>query len=219
MKESAAQYGAHYFPPGSDAVYEPSEEDTYFYRVFVGEHEVNVERGDSVWYFELGKYGIGYARVLSGPALIRSSRLAVVIRGYMAEEHSARVGVRATVLPYVNGCSTREIFSPSRLGDPTLQHLRIPAFSKEQAHHTHSTARVVYVARGLGKSMVGMEGKTFETDLIPGMVCVLDPFCPHHFETPQGEDIEVYPLHVWSSTIGEQNHPMWRGTHMMDQGG
>jgi hypothetical protein len=124
-----------------------------------------------------------------------------------------------TVLPYVNGCSTRQLIYPQRIGDPTLQFLHIPAYSKEQAHHIHSTVRVVYIWKGLGDSIVGMEGKSMTTMLKPGMVCILEPMCPHHFETPHGQCIEVVPLHVFSSAGAmETQHPMFNGTYLMNQG-
>ena len=81
-----------------------------------------------------------------------------MIRGYRTENKSVELGTN-TVLPYVNGCSTRQVFPPDRAGDPTLQLLKIPPHSSEQAHHIHSTVRVVYVLEGWGHSIVGMNGR------------------------------------------------------------
>jgi len=78
-----------------------------------------------------------------------------------------------TVLPYVNGCSTKQIFAPPRPGYPTLQYLYIPAHSAEHAHHIHSTVRVVYTLSGKATSVVGMEGLTVKEKLTPGKVCIL----------------------------------------------
>lgn len=214
-----ATFGAHYFKSDdAPVVYKARPVDSYYYETLIGQHTVTVEHGDSVWWLEIGEDGEAWAHARSGPVTITSERMAVVVRGYMVEDQGVRFGNKATVLPYVNGCSTRQIMPPHRLGDPTLQHLLIPAYSAEQAHHIHSTVRVVYVLRGKGVSVVGMEGAEVKTELLPGMVCVLDPMSPHHFETPQGEAIEVVPFHVFSAVPGESNHAMFRGTFLMNQG-
>lgn len=213
-------YGVRYYPAGTQTVYESPDTEHYHYTCYVGDHEVKVERGDCV-YFLHGMNDNGeptWATLEVGPGVFKSKVWAVVIRGYKPEPRSARIAHKKPVLPYVNGCSTSEVFTPQRLGDPTLQRLLIPAYSAEQAHHIHSTVRVVYVLRGRGISIVGMEGCEVRQELLPGMVCILDPMCPHHFETPQGESIEVIPLHVFSAVPGENNHPMMRGTFLMNQG-
>lgn len=131
----------------------------------------------------------------------------------MPENKSCEI-VTKTNLPYVNGCSTKQVFAPDRLGDPTLQILDIPPFSSEQAHHIHSTVRIAYVISGTGRSIVGMNDKNVCEDLYPGKVVILDKMCPHHFDT-NSEHLIFLPLHIFSS-IGalENNHPMFNGTHM-----
>ncbi len=207
-------YGSYYYKSGTTAVYESDSTQQYYFKTYIGNHEIDVAFGDSVYYISDDK---NEAYVKKGPCIINSKHCATLIRGYMGSPVTASLK-EGTVLPYVNGCSTRQIIYPQRLGDPTLQFLKIPAYSKEQAHHIHSTARVVYVLRGSGESIVGMEGKSTTVKLEEGMVCVLEPMCPHHFETPHGEHIEVVPLHVYSSTGAlETVHPMFNGTHMMNQ--
>ena len=67
--------------------------------------------------------------------------------------------------------------------------------------------------------MVGLGDGIERTDLVPGGICILDPMCPHHFETPYGNELVVAPLHVFSSVYGtETNHPMFNGTYLMNQG-
>jgi mannose-6-phosphate isomerase-like protein (cupin superfamily) len=89
----------------------------------------------------------------------------------------------------------------------------MPPGSREQEHHVHSTARVVLVLEGRGKSVVGLGGGVRERELLPGTVCIFDPMCPHHFETPFSEPLAVAPLHVFSAIPGvETNHPMFNGT-------
>ena len=208
-------FGVHYWAPGSKAVYEAPEDHLYYFKTFIGPHVIEVERGDSCFFLSTDKTGCAVQR---GPTSIKSEHFATVIRGYMPE-NKTRMITSKTNLPYVNGCSTKQIFPPERVGDPTLQQLIIPAYSAEQAHHIHSTVRVVYVLSGRGVSVVGMEGLSVKEELLPGMVCVLDPMCPHHFETPQGDPINVIPLHIFSSVGGvESNHPMFAGTHLMNQG-
>lgn len=214
-----ALFGVRYFDPGVTETWVSPDTEHYHYTCYIGAHSIVVEKGDSVFYLtDIENDEPTWAHCKVGPTKIKSERFAVVMRGYKPEPRSARMATKNPVLPYVNGCSTSEVFPPPRLGDPTLQRLLIPAHSAEQAHHIHSTVRAVYVLRGRGVSIVGMEGESVTTELVPGMVCILDPMCPHHFETPQGEAIEVIPFHVFSAVPGENNHPMMRGTFLMNQG-
>lgn len=203
-------YGVQYFDKNDSLVVEAKEDDLYYYQVYVGRHEVKVQRGDCVYFISEDKKT---AYLNRGPAIVQSAHVATVIRGYMPEDKSSTVTTR-TNLPYVNGCSTKQIFSPDRLGDPTLQLLDIPPYSAEQAHHIHSTVRVAYIISGTGRSIVGMDEQNVVEDLYPGKIVVLEKMCPHHFET-DGEHLIVLPLHVFSS-IGssELNHPMFNGTIM-----
>lgn len=148
--------------------------------------------------------------------MIHSRHMATVIRGYMPEDKTTTIH-QGTTLPYVNGCSTKQLFTAERPGDPTLQLLYMPPHTTEQAHHIHSTARVVYVLSGRGTSIVGIDSKIIRQTLVPGMVCVLEPMCPHHFET-KDEPLMCIPLHIYSS-VGRQewNHPMFHGTHLIDR--
>lgn len=214
-RETQPTYGVHYWEPGSRDVYEAPLSHLYFFKSYIGSHTITVERGDCVFWLSEDQVTACLER---GPTVIESAHIASVIRGYMPENRSATI-VNRTVLPYVNGCSTKQVFAPERLGDPTLQKLYIPPYSSEQAHHIHSTVRVVYILKGSGVSVVGMEGCKVNERLIPGKVCILEPMCPHHFETPDGESLEVLPLHVFSSVGSEERaHPMFHGTHLMSQG-
>ena len=208
-------YGVKYWPHGQTAAFRAPHNQLYDFTAYIGAHTVQVDKGDCAYWVSDDQ---STALVQRGPTSIESVHLATVIRGYMPGDRQASLEV-GTNLPYVNGCSTRQIFAPERLGDPTLQLLHIPPFSAEQAHHIHSTVRVVLVLSGKGQSVVGMEKRTVTQELLPGMVCILNPMCPHHFETPQGEPLVVLPLHIFSSVgPAEQAHPMFHGTHMMQQG-
>lgn len=202
-------YGARYLPAGTRTVVTASADNLYYYKCFIGAHTIQVEFGDCVFF-------LGHDRTTAflrrGPCKVESEHIASIVRGYMPENRSSTV-MNRTVLPYVNGCSTKQVFPPDRLGDPTLQLLDMPPFTSEQQHHIHSTARVVYVQAGRGHSIVGMDTAFATTELTPGMVCILEPMCPHHFTT-EAERLIVLPLHIFSSVHGlEHQHPMFNGTH------
>ena len=210
QQDLKALYGVEYYPSGTTAVVEAREDDLYYYKAFVGPHQVQVERGDCVYYLSADKRT---AHLQRGPATAESPHIAVIVRGYMPENKSSGI-ITKTNLPYVNGCSTKQVFAPDRPGDPTLQLLNIPPYSAEQAHHIHSTVRVAYILAGKGRSVVGMEQNLVIEELLPGKTVILQKMCPHHFET-DAEHLLVLPLHVFS-TVGqiEANHPMFNGTHM-----
>lgn len=207
-------FGARFFAPGSHAVVEARPTNLYHYRAFVGAHDLEVEAGDCVYY--IGDDARS-ALLRRGPARIASRHLATVVRGYMPEDKSTTVQ-QGTTLPYVNGCSTKQLFPAERPGDPTLQLLHMPPHTAEQVHHIHSTARVVYIMTGRGMCVVGLGGQRVSHELSPGTVCVLEPMCPHHFETG-AEMLACIPLHVFSSIAREElDHPMLQGTHLIDRG-
>lgn len=204
----AELFGVQYFEPGSTTTLEAKANDLYYFRLFVGEHAIDIPFGDCLYYVSDDK---ATAHVTRGPARIKSKHCATLIRGYMPENKSSGI-VTKTNLPYVNGCSTKQVFPPERLGDPTLQILDIPPYSSEQAHHIHSTARIAYVLSGSGFSIVGLKQKLLREPLYPGKIAVLHKMAPHHFET-EDERLVVLPLHVWSSVGSlETHHPMFNGT-------
>ncbi|CAM3944625.1 cupin domain-containing protein [Xenorhabdus thuongxuanensis] len=214
MENLKELFGAEYYNKGFHGIVRSKYGDLYHYTCYIGEHIIDIDEGDSVVYISEDLKILEWRR---GSLNLHVKHYAVVLRGYTPENKTSELCLKTT-LPYVNGCSTRQIFPPERLGDPTLQMLIIPPYSKEQAHHIHSTPRIVYVLQGSGYSIVGMEYKYIRERLLPGQVVVIDPMCPHHFET-QSERLVVIPLHIFSS-IGalENNHPMFNGTHMINQG-
>lgn len=208
-RELADLFGARFFPPGSQTVVEARLTNLYYYRAFIGPHDVTVEAGDCA-------YIVGddarSASLRRGPVRVPSRHLAAVIRGYMPEDKTTTIQ-QGTTLPYVNGCSTKQLFPPERPGDPTLQLLHMPPHTTEQVHHVHSTVRVVYVLAGRGTSVVGLGDHTVRHELAPGTICLLEPMCPHHFETAS-EPLLCMPLHIFSSSgRHELDHPMLYGTH------
>lgn len=182
--------------------------DQYYFEMWTGRKKIKIQQGDCCFYLSRDKQ---IAHVARGPIEIESNHFATLIRGYAPPTKSAEI-ITTTNLPYINGCSTRQIFAPERPGDPTWQMLKIPKKVREQKHHIHPTARIVYVLEGQGLSIVGTPGYLKKTVLRAGMTCILNPMVPHHFETTTSELI-VLPVHVWSSIPGlDFNHPMFNGT-------
>jgi mannose-6-phosphate isomerase-like protein (cupin superfamily) len=183
--------------------------DLYSYTVYKGKHKIKVGERDSCWWIDLEANTVECV----SDTTVNSDTLAVVIYGYKPWQRMAEIN-EWTTLPYVNGCSTTQLLPPIRKGDPTFQLLRIPPHTSEQAHHIHSTARIVYVYSGRGQSVVGQEGAVKTEPLLPGYVMVLDKMVPHHFVTGE-EPLVVIPLHIFSSTgLDEHDHPMMNGTHL-----
>jgi hypothetical protein len=185
---------------------EPTE--LYQHKVYVGQHSIQTNIRSSYWYVN----GNQVACVTGTGDVLHSTTMCVEIFGYTPEDRTSTFG-RGTDLPYINGCSTKQLINPARHGDPTFQYLYIPAGTSEQAHHIHATPRIVYVAQGHGKSIVGTPGANKEYPLNQGDVIILGKMIPHHFETIDS-DLVVLPLHVYS-TSGQQefDHPMYNGTH------
>lgn len=201
-------YGAEYFESNQVRHVCAQDHDLYFYDVYIGPQKIKISRGDSAFTFNEKSME---AQLVRGPCDLQSTSISTIVRGYAPDNRSVQL-TSSTNLPYVNGCSTKQIFSPVRPGDPTFQLLYIPPHSLEQVHHIHPTVRVVYVLSGTGTSVVGTKTASARTTLKPGMVCILQKMCPHHFETTDSP-LCVLPVHVWSTVAGEEfNHPMFNGT-------
>lgn len=209
LQDALITYGATLVPVGTKKRLTSADNDLYYYEVFIGGHEVKVENGDCAYFLSKSK---SEASVVRGPVTIKSYHIATIVRGYRPENKTSELSL-STYLPYINGCSTKQIFPPERPGDPTLQMLHIPPYAHEQFHHIHSTVRVVYILDGVGKSVVGLQSNTKSIALNKGDIVILNKMCPHHFET-QENSITVLPLHIFSTTGDfEFNHPMFLGTH------
>ena len=189
-------------------VYESTTQDLYQYRVYVGNHTIQTNAISSYWYLD---GGTAISETGDGE-LLTSTKMCVEIFGYTPETRTSTFN-RGTDLPYVNGCSTKQLIPPVRPGDPTFQMLYIPPYTSEQVHHIHATPRVVYVAQGSGVSIVGTANTQQEYPLNTGDVILLGKMVPHHFKTTDSELI-VLPIHIFSSIASaEFDHPMYNGTH------
>lgn len=193
----------------SVSVVNSTPQDLYQYRCFVKSQPVFTDKRSSYWY--LTKQEVGC--FTGDGSVFEDFELCVEILGYTPETRTSSYS-RGTDLPYLNGCSTKQLIPANRQGDPTWQMLVMSPCTTEQKHHVHSTARIVYVAAGSGKSIVGMPECQEEFDLKPGMVLVLPKMEPHHF-TAGRNGLTVIPLHIFSSGSSEFNHPMFNGTHVV----
>jgi quercetin dioxygenase-like cupin family protein len=195
-------------PSTSKEIVESSPTDLYQYRVFIGAQTIYTDKRSSYWYIDRDKV---WSVTGNGDSIV-SETMCVEIFGYTPESRSSTYS-RSTDLPYINGCSTKQLINAVRPGDPTFQMLHIPAGTSEQAHHIHATPRVVYVTAGSGRSIVGTPGSKKVYDLNQGDVIILGKMVPHHFETKKNS-LTVLPVHVYSS-VGQQefDHPMYAGTH------
>jgi mannose-6-phosphate isomerase-like protein (cupin superfamily) len=192
----------------SNEIIHSTKNDLYQYKVYVGQHFISTQTINSYWYLDndsvVSKSGNGVE--------LDSKLLCVEIFGYTPETRSSSYD-RYTDLPYINGCSTKQLINSVRLGDPTWQMLHMPPYTSEQQHHIHSTSRIVYVHKGRGTSHIGISDNNMkDIPLLEGDVLILDKMIPHHFSTDR-EELIVLPLHIFTSTGNEFNHPMYNGTH------
>jgi mannose-6-phosphate isomerase-like protein (cupin superfamily) len=184
--------------------------DLYQYRVYVGHNSVKLDPRSSYWYIDFNTV----VSMSGDNSTLESWRMCVEIFGYTPEKRTSTFN-RGCDLPYINGCSTKQLIPPTRPGDPTFQMLYMPIGTSEQEHHIHPTARVVYVSQGKGISIVGTIGNSMKYNLIEGDVIILPKMTPHHFETEQS-DLIVLPVHIYSSNSSDEfNHPMFNGTKRM----
>jgi hypothetical protein len=193
---------------GQSEILQSGDLDLYQYNAYIGNHSIQTSTRNSYWYINnnevISQTGTGKH--------IDSKLVCVEIFGYTPEKRTSTFS-KLTDLPYINGCSTKQLINPNRIGDPTWQLLYIPNHTSEQAHHIHSTARIVYVLKGKGQSHIGQGIENLISfDLEAGDVLVLDKMVPHHFSTSD-DSLIVLPLHIFSSTEQEYNHPMFNGTY------
>ncbi len=112
-------------------------------------------------------------------------------------------------LRYIDGCTDSLLLAPPVCGDPCLNHLHIPAGTKQSAH-THPSLRVGIIVRGTGTCVT----PTHTHALRAGMVFVLQAHGQHSFHTDtQALDVVVY--HPDSDTgPSDEDHPMINRTFL-----
>lgn len=106
-------------------------------------------------------------------------------------------------LRYVDGCTDSLLVCPPRLGEPCLNHLHIPAGTRQSAHH-HPSIRVGVIARGHGRCVTA-EG---EHALSPGLGWLIPAGLVHAFHTDDTA-LDVLAWHP-DSDFGprDEDHPM-----------
>ena len=194
--------------PSIRTMVESGSDSLYHFKCYTGTQDIELEQGDSCYLISPENHQVELHR---GRKTLHTKTCATVIRGYAPPESTQSLA-GDTTLPYINGCSVKQLFTPQRSGDPTLQYLLIPPHTSEQAHHVHSTYRVAYILKGSGKCISGTPTKPKTTYLEAGMICILPPMSAHHFTTEE-EALHVIPLHIFSTTGSQEfQHPMFLGT-------
>jgi len=106
-------------------------------------------------------------------------------------------------LRYIDGCTDSLILAPPRRGNPCLNHLHIPPYTRQSAH-THPSVRVGAIARGSGICRT-------ESGIWPlreGMGWVIPTGVRHSFHT-EGQALDVLAWHPDSDTgPTDEDHPM-----------
>ncbi len=106
-------------------------------------------------------------------------------------------------LKYIDGCTDSLILPPSKLGDPCLNLLHIPA-NTHQSRHTHPSHRVGMIISGRGQCIT----PTGDHPLHPGLTFVIPADSAHSFHTST-EDLRVIAYHP-ETDFGptDEVHPM-----------
>jgi quercetin dioxygenase-like cupin family protein len=106
-------------------------------------------------------------------------------------------------LSYIDGCSDTLLIGPPRLGDPCLNHLHIPAGTR-QTQHTHPSLRVGVIVRGTGRCIAAEQ----EHPLEPGLAFVISSGARHSFVTDH-DSLDVVVYHPDTDTgPSNEDHPM-----------
>jgi quercetin dioxygenase-like cupin family protein len=106
-------------------------------------------------------------------------------------------------LRYIDGCTDSLLIAPALRGDPCLNHLHIPAGTR-QSRHTHPSLRVGVIARGMGSCVTAQR----EYPLHAGLAFVIPPDAAHSFWTG-GDSLDVVVYHPDSDTgPTHEDHPM-----------
>jgi D-lyxose ketol-isomerase len=106
-------------------------------------------------------------------------------------------------LRYIDGCTDSLLIAPALRGDPCLNHLHIPANTR-QTRHTHPSIRVGVIVRGVGRCVTAER----EFPLTAGLCFVILPDASHAFWTDD-ESLDVVVYHPDSDTgPTHEDHPM-----------
>jgi quercetin dioxygenase-like cupin family protein len=171
-----------------------------------GTHFVYAMDGSSVLETSAGRFSLTrgmYAALLDGRIRGPGEGLVVSRIGVFGMFHVGGPIEARGRLRYIDGCTDSLLIAPPLRGDPCLNHLHIPAGTR-QTRHTHPSIRVGVVARGRGRCMT----PECEYPLQAGLVFVIAPGSPHSFFT-DAESLDVVVYHPDSDTgPTHEDHPM-----------
>jgi mannose-6-phosphate isomerase-like protein (cupin superfamily) len=146
--------------------------------------------------------------VAPGPGAVRGGRgLLIVDAGPVGLFQIGGPVESAGRLRYIDGCTDTLLVCPPRLGDPSLNHLHIPAGTFQTSHH-HTSDRIGVILRGAGTCHT--PDRTFP--LSPGMGWWIPANAKHCFATGESS-LDVLAWHP-DSVFGpsDEVHPMKTGT-------
>ena len=172
--------------------------DTHYFYCFRGPAALEAPAG--VFPLASGMYGSlnGAGALVGGGAGFVASR-----RGYRGMFQLGGPIEETGRLRYIDGCTDSLLLSPVVRGAPCLNHLHIPAKTR-QTPHTHPSLRVGMIVRGTG-SCVTPEA---EYPLEPGLTFLIEPDKLHSFVT-DGRPLDVVVYHPDSDTgPTHEDHPM-----------
>jgi hypothetical protein len=118
-------------------------------------------------------------------------------------------------LKYIDGCTDSILVPPVKLGDPCLNVLYFPPHIN-QTEHTHTSIRIVMVAKGRGECIIrnaDIPSQKEYIPLVPGTIFVVREEQLHAFRTFDDSEMVVVAYHP-DSDFGPQddNHPMLNRT-------
>lgn len=173
------------------------------YWILVTAGEVHAELGAARFTLHAEHYlaSPGTGRVRGGRGLL------IEQRGYRNLRQLGGPLEASGRLRYVDGCSDTLLVCPPRLGEPCLNHLHIPAHTR-QSVHTHPTLRLGVIARGTGLCHTAYG----EVALRPGLGWLIPAGLTHGFSTGT-QALDVFAWHP-DSDFGptDADHPMLNRT-------
>ena len=144
-----------------------------------------------------------------GASLSGGRGLAVVVPGYRGLRQMGGPLEASGRLRYIDGCTDTLLVSPPRRGEPCVNHLHVPAGTR-QSEHFHPSVRIGTIARGRGTCVAGAQRWPLEA----GMGWVIPRERQHFFETTDSA-LDVFTWHP-DTDVGptDEDHPMvnrtWR---------
>jgi hypothetical protein len=172
-------------------------EGTHFGFVFAGSAILRCSSG--VFSVSRGMYFAvpGRLRIAEGSGIVVSQR------GYLGLFHLGGPVENQGRLRYIDGCTDSLLIPPVVHGDPCLNLLHLPPYTR-QTTHTHPSLRVGLIIRGEGYCLT----PAGRVALAPGMAFVIEADSLHSFHTNESPllvlayhpDSDCGPTHA--------NHPM-----------